>query len=186
MIEDARARLSDRFGDRVTFHVGNAEDTLPDWMTGFDLVLMHHVIEYLPKPVTILRQLAERVKRGGELSLITLNPVSEVLRRIHFDASPQLAYERLTSCCYDAQWFGDARLYTDDELAAMLSDAGWHTFDQRGMRIFFDYTDETLSDDENYRQAMLKLEMTVSGERPYRDISRYRQWACELQPRKSA
>ncbi len=178
MIADAKNRLIERYGARAAFHVGVLNSDFPDWEKGFDLVIMHHIIEYLPDPTSVFKRLTAQVMLGAEMSLITINPVSEVLRRIHFDRSPQIASAKLFDLSYDARWFGDAQLYTDDELNTMLADAGWEVFDRRGMRIFSDYTDKKLSDDDAYRQEMVRLEVATSAKYPYRDIGRYRQWAC--------
>jgi hypothetical protein len=73
-------------------------------------------------------------------------------------------------------------MFTDTELSAMLNEAGWDVIDQRGMRIFSDYIDESLSDDEEYRAAMVRLELETSMQEPYRSIGRYRQWKCRRRP----
>ncbi len=178
MIGDAKARLADAYGDRVKFYVGSLTDDFPRWEADFDLVIMHHIIEYLPDITAVFRKLAAQVKSNGSMSLITINPVSEVLRRIHFDKSPQKALEKLNELSYDARWFGNAQMYTDDELATALQTAGWDIEDRRGMRLFPDYVDDKLNNDEAYRQAMIELELNVAGSTPYRDMGRYRQWAC--------
>jgi hypothetical protein len=46
------------------------------------------------------------------------------------------------------------------------------------MRIFSDYTDESLSDEPEYRAAMMRLELETAHQEPYRSIGRYRQWHC--------
>jgi S-adenosylmethionine-dependent methyltransferase len=182
MIEEARSRLAEPHQGRVAFFEVNLNEDLPDPGKQFDLVVMHHIIEYLDDPRETFRKLGAQTKPAGEMSLITLNPVSEVLRRIHFDASPQKAYENLSDLSYDARWFGEARMFTDTELSAMLNEAGWDVIDQRGMRIFSDYIDESLSDDEEYRAAMVRLELETSMQEPYRSIGRYRQWKCRRRP----
>jgi SAM-dependent methyltransferase len=47
-------------------------DALPPAPT-FDLILMHHVLEHLPEPRTILRHCAERLKEGGTLVIAVPN-----------------------------------------------------------------------------------------------------------------
>ena len=39
----------------------------------FDLIVMHHVLEHLPEPRTVLRQCAERLKEGGTLLICVPN-----------------------------------------------------------------------------------------------------------------
>jgi 2-polyprenyl-3-methyl-5-hydroxy-6-metoxy-1,4-benzoquinol methylase len=178
MIEEAQSRLAEPYKERVSFYEVNLNKALPDLGKQFDLVLMHHIIEYLDDPCETFRRLGVQATAVCEMSLITLNPVSEVLRRIHFDKSPQKAYANLTDLSYDARWFGKAQMYNDEELMAMLDDSGWDVIDKRGMRIFSDYTNESLSDDPNFRSAMIRLEMETSTQEPYHSIGRYRQWKC--------
>ena len=57
----------------------------------FDLIIMHHVLEHLPDPQSILRQCAERLKRGGTLIICVPNRASWQFRasgahRSHLDA----------------------------------------------------------------------------------------------------
>ena len=181
MLEEAKSRLAEPYEGRVEFVEGDLNQPVPDLGKQFDLVVMHHIIEYLDDPRQAFRNLGMQTKPNGELSLITLNPISEVLRRIHFDNSPELAYQKLTDLSYDARWFGNAMMVSDEDLTAMLNESGWDVTDRRGMRIFPDYVDESLGEDEDHRAAMIRLELEVSAQQPYRSIGRYRQWQCRPQ-----
>ncbi|MBC7811829.1 MAG: methyltransferase domain-containing protein [Burkholderiales bacterium] len=178
MIDAAKDSLADTYKDTVSFYVGSLNDDLPRWEADFDLVIMHHIIEYLPDITPVFRRLAHQVKPGSSMSLITLNPVSEVLRRIHFDNSPVDALDKLNDLAYDARWFGNAQMYSDEQLTMSLNEAGWDVVDRRGMRIFSDYIKDSRSEETSFPETMLELELKVAGMMPYRDIGRYRQWAC--------
>jgi S-adenosylmethionine-dependent methyltransferase len=178
MIDAAKSSLANTYENKVSFYIGSLNDDFPQWEANFDLVIMHHIIEYLPDITPVFRKLAQQVKPGGMMSLITLNPVSEVLRRIHFDSSPAAALEKLNNLAYDARWFGDAQMYSDEELVTSLNEAEWDVVDRRGMRIFSDYIKDSYNDEPSFPQTMVELELKISGMMPYRDIGRYRQWAC--------
>lgn len=140
----------------------------------FDLVLCHHLIEYLQNPQDVFRQLAQVVKADGHLSLITLNPVSEVVRRAVFDQDASAAESRLTDLTYDAQWFGPARLYSADDVLSLTRASGWVLGEYRGIRILADYISEAKTDRD--AGAVLRLERQLGGLDPYRQFGRYLQF----------
>lgn len=178
MLEQARSRLS-RFLEKCQIVEGHLEgivDLVPD--RKFDLVLCHHVVEYLQDGLRIFKSLYELAAPAGELSLITLNPVSEVIRAVIFRQDPALASSRLTDLNYDARWFGQAKLYSAEEVIAAGEDAGWRLRDFRAIRVFSDYFPEKETTAERERE-LLSLEDKLGALEPYRRIGRYTQFCFE-------
>ena len=103
---------------------------------GFDLILCHHVLEYTDSSPQILRSFAEVATASGEISLITINPVSEAIRAVVFRQEAALARSKLTDLAYDAKWFGQASLYTFDQIVAWAEEAGWSLGDFRAIRCW--------------------------------------------------
>src|SRR5229473_292471 len=128
MLDQAKQALADEgLLDRCQLVEGTIEkvaELLPHGQ--FDLVLCHHIIEYLNDPRQLLKELHKVTSAKGELSLITLNPVSEVIRANIFQKSPAVAHSKLTDLSYDAKWFGQAMLYSElnRQLLAFATDAG--------------------------------------------------------------
>jgi S-adenosylmethionine-dependent methyltransferase len=141
----------------------------------FDLIICHHVLEYVQNEHRVITDLHALAAPDGELSLITLNPISEVIRAIVFRKDGMLALSKLTDLSYDAKWFGDARLYEWDQIVDWSTRAGWKLQDFRGIRVLADYIpDDEYSDGK--LQEVTALEEQLAGQEPYRRMGRYLQF----------
>jgi S-adenosylmethionine-dependent methyltransferase len=146
----------------------------------FDLILCHHVLEYTDDSLHNLKALQEVAAPAGELSLITLNPVSEVIRAIIFRRDPALARSKLTDLSYDAKWFGQATLYPLEQITAWAEQSGWSLRDFRAIRVLADYIpEEELT--EVREQELIRLEKKLAGLEPYRRFGRYIQFCLKKQ-----
>lgn len=97
MLADAReaaehAGLSERPVFLMT-HLATLPTRLAD--DRFDLVLLHNVIQYVDDGAAALAALAALLRPNGLLSLLTPNPVSEVLRAALVDRQPDQALTAL-------------------------------------------------------------------------------------------
>ena len=177
MVEEARERLSAAgLMSRCELVIGGL-DAAPDLLPSsyYDLVLLHHVIEYLEDVPRVLAGLRRLVRSEAELSLITLNPVSEVIRAILFQRDAVGARVKLTDRRYDARWFGKARLYEREQLLTWAADAGWRLKDFRGVRILSDYIPDEIIDSA-LEADLVNLEIELGGRDPYRLFGRYLQF----------
>jgi S-adenosylmethionine-dependent methyltransferase len=147
----------------------------------FDLVLCHHVIEYLENPYQLFVAMHQVSREAGELSLITLNPVSETIRSVIFGRDPKVARSKLVEQSFDAKWFGQATLYSYDQLLGWGEQAGWRIVDFRSVRVLADYISDA-EYDETKEQEAIRLEEDLSGLEPYRRIGRYLQFSFRKQP----
>ena len=146
----------------------------------FDLILCHHVLEYTEGSLHILKALREVAAPAGEFSLITLNPVSEVIRAIVFRRDPALARSKLTDLSYDAKWFGQATLYPLEQITAWAEQGGWSLRDFRAIRVLADYIpEEELT--EAREKEVIRLEKELAGLEPYRRFGRYIQFCFKKQ-----
>lgn len=178
MLEQARSRLGDLL-ERCRIVEGSLErivDLLP--ARQFDLILCHHVLEYLEDGLRVLKALRKLASPAGELSVITLNPVSEVIRAVVFRQDPALAHSKLTDFNYDARWFGQANLYSLEQVIAGAEDAGWRLRDFRAIRVVADYLPEQEVTGDRERE-LFSLEEKLAGLEPYRRIGRYAQFCFE-------
>ena len=180
MLDQARRRLGALL-ERCQILEGTLEQIV-DYLPAeqFDLILCHHALEYLHDGLHVLKALRKLAAPAGELSLITLNPVSEVIRAVIFRRDAALASSKLTDFQYDARWFGQATLYSLEEVTARAKESGWLLRDFRAIRIFSDYfpEDEMTKDREH---ELLTLEEELTGLEPYRRIGRYAQFCFEKQ-----
>lgn len=183
MLKQAEQRLAEEnLLDRCQFVNGaieRAAELLPHEQ--FDLVLCHHIVEYLRDPCHLFRELHKVCTATGELSLVTLNPVSEAIRAVVFSKNPALAHSRIVDLSYDAKWFGQATLYSLDQILGWAKDTSWTVADFRGIRVLADYIHETEYDDAK-EQEVLRLEEELACLEPYRRIGRYLQFCFKKQP----
>lgn len=182
MLQQAHQRLADlKLLERCQLVEGALEgvtELLP--VEQFDLILCHHVLEYTDDGLHILKALREVAAWAGELSLITLNPVSEVIRAIVFRQDPTLARSKLTDLNYDAKWFGQATLYPQEQITAWAEQSGWSLQDFRAIRVLADYIpDEELT--EARERELVRLEKELAGLEPYRRFGRYIQFCFKKQ-----
>jgi hypothetical protein len=120
---------------------------------------------------------------SGELSLITINPVSEVIRAVIFRQDADLAHAKLSDTTYDAKWFGHARLFSLEQVIAWCSACGWVLQDFRGIRMLADYIPEQDKGDEAEKlRDLLRLEHALAGMEPYRRMGRYLQFSFKKNP----
>ncbi len=177
MMAQAQTRLKGGgLAGRCTFVRGRVEEAgrlLP--ARRYRLILLHHILEYLPDPLAALRALHGTAAEGGELSLVTLNPVSEVIRAVVFRRDPTAALAKLSDLSFDAKWFGQARLFGLDQISAWAERAGWALRDFRGIRVLADYIPEEAYD-QRRKEGVLRLEEALAGIEPYRRMGRYLQF----------
>lgn len=162
--------------ERCQLVEGTLEDVTDLWPAEqFDLILCHHVLEYTDDSLHILKALQTVAAPAGELSLITLNPVSEVIRAIVFRRDPALARSKLTDLSYDARWFGQATLYPLEQITAWAEESGWSLRDFRAIRVLADYIPEAELTSAR-EQELIRLEKELAGLEPYRRFGRYIQF----------
>src|SRR5262249_10511015 len=104
-----------------------------------DLVVWHHALGDVADGVGVRKRVYPLASRDGQVSLITLNPVSEAVRAAVFQRDASAALSKLDDLRYDAKWFGNAHLYPLEDILARAADAGWTLRDFRGIRVLSDY-----------------------------------------------
>jgi S-adenosylmethionine-dependent methyltransferase len=182
MLEQARDRLRALdLLDHCRLIEGKLEvldDILPSEQ--FDLILCHHVLEYTDQAARILKSFCRLANQRGELSLITLNPVSEVIRAVVFRRDPELAKAKLTDLSYDAKWFGQATLYPMEQIIDWSQRAGWTLRDFRAIRVLADYIPSELT--AGVEDEVASLERQLAHTEPYRRFGRYLQFCLAKSP----
>lgn len=177
MLSQGKERLKRlNLATRCDFVQGNIEDVDRFLSPSrFNLIVCHHILEYLSDPLKTLQSLHKVAAPAGELSLVTLNPVSEVLRAIIFKKDASLAKAKLNDCSFDAKWFGNAKLFTFEQVVTWCTESGWALQDFRAIRVLADYIPDNEYDDERTRNVF-HLEDILGGLEPYRRIGRYLQF----------
>lgn len=153
---------------------GSIEESPAELTLGpsFRLILLHHVLEYLRSPAAALAALGALAEPGAGLSLISLNPVSEVVRAVVFRRDPALAEQRLADLSYDARWFGQATLYPMEQIVGWATEGGWRLREYRAIRVLADYISAEPPTPE-IAKATISLEERLEARDPFRAFGRY-------------
>jgi S-adenosylmethionine-dependent methyltransferase len=164
---DARARL--------TFCQLAAEEASEAFPPAFfDAVICHTLIEYLPEPVQVLRDLAGLLRNGGLLSLSFVNRHAAVLRQVWSRGDPEGALAKLEDGTFHAGLFDvPGQAYTAKEVSTWLPPLGMTIIASRGVRAFADQIPPERLADPTFLDALLRLESAAADLEPFRDIARY-------------
>jgi S-adenosylmethionine-dependent methyltransferase len=133
-----------------------------------DVVLCHGVLEVVPDPAAALRTIAGVLRPGGLLSLLVAQRHAAVVARAmagHF----QQALALLDDSPSPGQPTGRAgRRYTADEVAGLLTGAGFDLDSVHAVRVFADLVPGSLLDLEpGATAALVELERAVAGRAEY-------------------
>ncbi|NTV64393.1 MAG: methyltransferase domain-containing protein [Oscillochloris sp.] len=142
----------------------------------FDLILCHNVVQYMADGAGMIRALAGLLRPGGLLSLITINPISEVLRAAIVAADPAAAQALLADPALTIRtvvFDTEVRRYDLATLQDWLTEAGLTPVAHYGIRCVNDYLiDNTRKAEPAFAAALEALELALSGRDPYRQIAR--------------
>lgn len=176
-----RARASARRGGCID-QLRTVQSDLLTWRPDqqYDLALCHFVLPYLDldDERQVWPLLREVVRPGGTASVVSLNPVSEVLSAVYRDGDVRLALRRFDGEPRRTGTFSRqlrSRPRCDVELAA--ADAGFEVARRIGIRVAVDLLPEDpIKYDPQTYPAILELELALAQHQAYLDAAR----ACQL------
>ncbi|MCL1871399.1 MAG: methyltransferase domain-containing protein [Promicromonosporaceae bacterium] len=166
-LTEARRR-ADAAGTRLaTVHAGL--DDLPDGE--WDLVLCHFVLRYRSDDQRDVAALAERVRLGGRLSVMDVNPSGRVLRAL-LNGGPASALAELHAERAVVETFRtDARKVEPDAVRALAEAAGLRTVGLFGNRIANDLiVDDDAKHDPAYLELLTRLELELCDREPFNRV----------------
>lgn len=115
----------------------------------FEVILCHNVLEYVEDRKVILKEFTRLLKPGGLLSIVKHNEVGRVLQTVVFENDTQKALDLLAGQDY------------------------------QGIRVFYALQDNHFKGQEGWRESMLKMELAVCQESPYRDIAFFQHYSLK-------
>jgi S-adenosylmethionine-dependent methyltransferase len=185
LLEEARddARALGVGGRLHTIHADLAEIANQE-LLDFDLVLCHNVLQYRADLAASVATVCSAVVPGGAVSLIAVNPASEVLLAAVRREDPAEALGLLDAPGSRNATFGhDVRALTVAAAETALAAAGCHVSDRFGIRCVTDYVlaDERKSDPAFYAD-LERLELALCDREEF--IGTARMW--QLVARKPA
>ncbi len=134
----------------------------------FGVLLSHNFLEYVEDPRLFLREFPRLLKPGGLLSIVKHNEVGRVLQTVVFENDTQKALDLLAGQDLETHSMGLAQAY---DLDRAVEDLGLEVQDYQGIRVFYALQDNRFKSEEGWRESMLKMELAVCQESPYRDIA---------------
>ena len=134
----------------------------------FEVILCHNVLEYVEDRKDVLKEFTRLLKPGGLLSIVKHNEVGRVLQTVVFENDTQKALELLAGQDLETHSMGLAQAY---DLDLVVEDLAIEVQDYQGIRVFYALQDNRFKSQEGWRESMLKMELSVCQESPYRDIA---------------
>jgi S-adenosylmethionine-dependent methyltransferase len=126
----------------------------------YDLVVCHHVLEYVASPEALLGEARAALAAEGRMSLVVRNLAGEVMK--HPGAALEIhAARRVREDLYGL----DVRLFAPDELRRLLVAAGLEVVVERGVRVAADHLGDWAGGGDDAFGRMLELERRL-GESP--------------------
>ena len=134
----------------------------------FDVILCHNVLEYVEDRKLVLEEFTRLLKPGGLLSIVKHNEVGRVLQTVVFENNTQKALDLLAGQDLETHSMGSAQAY---DLDRAVEDIALEVQNYQGIRVFYALQDNRFKGKEGWRESMLKMELAVCQESPYRDIA---------------
>lgn len=139
----------------------------------FDVVVCHNLLEYVDDPCTIVRGIAQVLRKDGVASVLARNRAGEVLRAAIKSRDWELARANLSADTAVDSLFGQpVQMLEPASIHAMLAQAGLEVVAEHGVRVFFDYLGLEHLTEEAYRQVF-ELELTLGARPEFAAIARY-------------
>jgi len=139
MLDIANRKANEaRVTDNVVLQEGDATRLTNFFDTAlFDVILCHNVLEYLDDPIAVLRGAARALRDSSAiLSVLVRNRAGEVFKAAIQAGDLAGAESNLTAeWGQDSLYGGRVRLFTRDNLHAMLKTASLGVIAERGVRV---------------------------------------------------
>lgn len=161
--------------DKVVLQRGDATQ-LADLFhpRSFDVILCHNILEYCEDPGAVLRSAAHALRDSSAIvSVLVRNQAGEVFKAA-IQAGDLVAAENslIAEWGKESLYGGRVRLFTPDNLRAMLREASLTAIAERGVRALADYLPPQISRSADY-QRIFELERKLGSRPEYAAISRY-------------
>jgi S-adenosylmethionine-dependent methyltransferase len=176
MLEHAAQRAAEvGLEQQIQIHEADLAE-LPNLFGGiqFDVVLCHHVVQYVEDVRSLLESLVALLKPGGILSLVTINRYSipyhaAFLRRDLTEALALVGARTVRTYIFDAEM----TTYSAEEIADMLMGQGCAIEGDYGIRCICDYWgNNELKSDPAILEQIERLEFALTDKFPYKLLAR--------------
>jgi S-adenosylmethionine-dependent methyltransferase len=176
MLSEAR-RAAEKGGvaEKITFcqaDVGAVQDIFRGQQ--FDLILCHLMIEFMPEPGKILKDICDLMAPGGLLSVLDGNRYSEVYRKALQTNDLAAARQVVGIRDYFHPWFNRSIcLFSSAEMIDLLRANGCEVLGDYGVRCVCDYLPNEPKYEADYFAALEQLETGLTDTFPYNLLARF-------------
>ena len=140
----------------------------------YDAVLCHFVLQYRPDERADVAALAPSVRPGGLLSVVLPNPVGQALARLVREGPVQAMDELGRDVIRTVTFDRDVRKVSVGQGQDALEAAGLRVVGRYGGRIANDLlTDDAAKHGSGYFEDLLRLELALCDQDPYRNIGAF-------------
>lgn len=163
--------------DRVALQCGDAAQLTEMFpAASFDVILCHNLLEYLDDPIAVLRGAARALRDSlAILSVLVRNRAGEVLKAAILAGDLVAAENNLAAeWGQESLYGGQVRLFTLENVQAMLQAASLQMTAGRGVRVLADYLPSRISRSAEY-EGILDLERKLGRQPEYAGVARYTQ-----------
>ncbi len=168
--------------DKVVLQEGDATRLTNLFPTvSFDVILCHNLLEYVDDPLAVLCGAARALRDSSAiLSVLVRNRAGEVFKAAIQAGDLQAAENNLTAAWgQESLYGGRVRLFTSDNLQAMMHAASLAVIAERGVRVLADYLPSRISRSADY-ERIFELERKLSTRPEYAAVARYTQCFARL------
>lgn len=141
----------------------------------FDVALCHNVVQYVDDAASALRAVCSPLRRDGLISFISVNRYSQAYREATLRLDPAAAYANLDATTATATLFDlPMRLYTVEDLSALLESVGCALVGRYGIRCVTDYiSNNNIKSDPAFFAQLERLEHAMTDKYPYWLLARF-------------
>jgi S-adenosylmethionine-dependent methyltransferase len=161
--------------ERIALQHGDAAQLATLFDAGsFDLILCHNILEYVDDPSALLHTAARALRDPSSIiSVLVRNQAGEVLKAAIQDGDLAATEHNLTAeWGHESLYGGRVRLFTAENLQAMLVAASFAVTAERGVRVVSDYLPPRVPRTAEY-ERIFELERKLGTRPEFAAVARY-------------
>jgi S-adenosylmethionine-dependent methyltransferase len=170
--------------DKIALRHGDAAQAASLFPSeSFDLILCHHLLEYVDDPEAVLRSAASVMRDSSAiLSVLARNQAGEVFKAAIQAGDLTAAQDGLTAeWGKESLYGGKVRLFSLDALRNMLKATSFEIIAVRGVRVIADYLPPQVSRSDEY-ERIFELERKLGSRAEFAAVARYTHFLARRGP----
>jgi S-adenosylmethionine-dependent methyltransferase len=161
--------------ERIALEHGDASRLANLFPAGqFDVILCHHILEYVDEPRAVLRSATQALRDASSIiSVLVRNQAGEVFKAAIRDGDLSAIEHNLTAeWGHESLYGGRVRLFAAESLEAMLVAASLAITAKHGVRVLSDYLPPRVLENGGY-ERIFELERKLGRRPEFVAVARY-------------